>query len=221
DQVGEMFHSFSASSVDNEQNLRSAHTRMMELEMTASVMFDRIVQAGLAPTHSFMAEKAKEWTREIEQFTEAAMSRGEFSMEQLYDVNYREVAGSNPKRYTTQFTDWAHEHWRPILDRIFESDPCITAAICTDMNGYKPTHLSQHARQPTGDLAHDTLHCRQGRIILDPVDKQAKASDASYMMGVARFESDGQSYDVIRMVYVPFFLGGKRWGNFEIAYVKD
>lgn len=38
------------------------------------------------------------------------------------------------------------------------------------------------------------------------------------MMAVYRQENDGKSYRVVRNVYVPMFINGRRWGDFEVAY---
>ena len=92
------------------------------------------------------------------------------------------------------------------------------AAACTDNGGHLPTHLTRHSQAPTGDLAHDTQFCRNGRIILDPIDQRAKRSQAPYMMAVYRQEGDGTTWRVVRNVYVPMFLNGRRWGDFEVAY---
>ncbi|RYG85126.1 MAG: chemotaxis protein, partial [Alphaproteobacteria bacterium] len=89
---------------------------------------------------------------------------------------------------------------------------------CTDNGGYLPTHLTQHSQQPTGELTHDTQFCRNGRILYDAIDKRAKESRAPYMMAVYRQEGDGKSYRVVRNVYVPMTINGRRWGDFEVAY---
>ena len=98
------------------------------------------------------------------------------------------------------------------------SDPAIMAAACTDMKGFLPTHLSRFSKAPAGDLAHDTRYCRNGRMILDPIDQKAKDSSAPFMMAVYRQECDGRSYKVVRNVYVPLVIDGRRWGDFELAY---
>ena len=86
------------------------------------------------------------------------------------------------------------------------------------MNGHLPTHLSRFSRPPTGDRAHDTQFCRNGRKILDPIDRKSKESSAPYMMAVYRQEGDGRSYKVVRNVYVPLVIDGRRWGDLELAY---
>lgn len=116
---------------------------------------------------------------------------------------------------------WADRNWRPLLDRAGDLNDHVIAAACTDMNGYLPTHLTKFSLTPTGDVQHDTKHCRNGRILLDETDLKAKTSGAPFMMSVYRQEGDGTSYRVLRNVYVPIFIGGRRWGNFELAYSFD
>ena len=91
----------------------------------------------------------------------------------------------------------------------------------SDTNGFLPTHVSEHSRPPTGDLAHDTQHCRNGRIMLYAIDKTAKTQTEPYMMAVYRQEGDGKNYLVVRNVYVPLVINGRRWGDFELAYSLD
>jgi methyl-accepting chemotaxis protein len=202
----------------SESGLRRAHVRIEELELTASAMFDSIVQAGLSPDDNAMVERAQDATREIVALTEAAVAEGRLDPATLFDRDYRPIPGSNPPRFRTRLCEWADREWQPLLDRLSMSDPAIMAAACTDMKGFLPTHLSRFSKAPTGELAHDTRYCRNGRMILDPVDQKAKDSTAPFMMAVYRQEGDGRSYKVVRNVYVPLVIGGRRWGDLELAY---
>ncbi|MEO6386979.1 MAG: methyl-accepting chemotaxis protein [Croceibacterium sp.] len=212
---------FDDAALSNERELRRAHQRVEGLEMTASAMFDTIVHAGLSPADSMMVERIQASATEMVELTEAAVADGSLDMGALFDRDYRDVTGSNPKRYRTQLCDWADRNWRPLLDRIAASDPTIMAAACTDMNGFLPTHLSRFSLMPTGELGHDTRFCRNGRKILDPIDEKSKASQAPYMMAVYRQEGDGRAYKVVRNVYLPLSFGGRRWGDLELAYSFD
>lgn len=216
--VQDVLASFDKAAIQNESQLQGAHERMTELELTASEMFDRIVQAGLSPQDSAMVVRAQVVAKEIREFTESALRDGELKEEWLFDHDYRPIEGSNPPRFSTRLNDWADRHWRPLLDMAKADHDAVRAAACTDINGFLPTHISEMSRAPTGDLAHDTAYTRNGRIILDAIDKKAKKSDAPYMMAVYRQEGDGKEYMVVRNVYVPIRIAGKRWGDFELAY---
>jgi methyl-accepting chemotaxis protein len=211
--------SFDRAAIENETKLSNAHTRIEELELTASAMFDEIVKAGLSPADSAMVDKAQGFAREIVQRAEAAIAERKLSPETLFDTAYREVPGSNPKRFRTSFSDWADTNWRPVNDRVVAEGAPVKMCSQADMQGFLPTHITDRSRAPTGDLAHDTKYCRNGRILLDAIDRKAKASTAPYMMAVYRQEGDGRTYEIVRNVYVPLVINGRRWGDFELAYV--
>ncbi|MBA4044589.1 MAG: chemotaxis protein, partial [Erythrobacter sp.] len=221
DKVQRVLTSYDVASRSNEDKLHGAHRKMEELELTASEMFDRIVQAGLSPEDSAMVAQAQSMMQELAAHTEAAIASGAITMAALFDTEYVPVPDTNPQLYRTRLSDWAHAEWRPFLDRAKAGDPRVLAAACTDLNGFLPTHLTERSRTPTGDLAHDTKYCRNGRLMFEAIDRKAKASKAPYMMAVYRQEGDGASYVVVRNVYVPLVLGGRRWGDFELAYSFD
>lgn len=217
--VQDVLDDFDQAAVDNESKLQAAHTRIESLELTASEMFDAIVKAGLSPEDSLMVEKAQSYAGEIVVRAQAALDDGSLRMEALFDTDYREVPGSNPTRYRTALSDWADANWRPVIDRVVAQGAPVKMCSQADMNGFLPTHISDRSRLPTGDLQHDTMYCRNGRIMFYPIDQKAKRSNAPYMMAVYRQEGDGKTYEIVRNVYVPLVINGRRWGDFELAYV--
>ncbi|MDG6079535.1 chemotaxis protein [Erythrobacter litoralis] len=219
--ISDVIDDFDKAATVNEEQLEKAHVRIQELELTASEMFDSIVKAGLSPQDSAMVDEAIARAKEVETLAEQALASGALSRDALFDCDYRVIPGSNPQRFRTRLMDWAHENWRPLLDRAEIDISPVMAAACTDMQGYLPTHLSRHSREPIGEITHDTQFCRHGRIILDPIDQKSKKSTMPYMMAVYRQEGDGRSYRVVRNVYVPVVIDGRRWGDFELAYSFD
>ncbi len=218
DRVSSVIDSFDRAANENEQRLETAHERIEELELTASEMFDQIVKAGLSPQDSQMVEKAQHFASEVIATAEQAIQAGSLKMDQLFDDNYRLLEGTNPKQYRTALSDWADAHWRPINDRVVGEGGPIMMCSQADMKGFLPTHITDRCRKPTGDLTHDTTYCRNGRIMLYAIDKKAKQQSDAYMMAVYRQEGDGKNYVVVRNVYVPVVINGRRWGDFELAY---
>ncbi len=216
--VQSVLKSYDAEAIQSEESLADAHQRMEELEITASEMFDRIVQAGLSPQDNAFVQRAQQLASEAVEMAEKAIESGELDVTNLFDTNYQEIIGSNPQRFQTRFSAWADENWRPVLDRS-KKDSRVEGSVCSDMNGFLPTHESEFSRTPTGDLQHDTQFCRNGRILLEQIDAKAKRSDAPYMMAVYRHEQGDEGYIIVRNVYVPMIINGRRWGDYELAYV--
>lgn len=200
--------------------VEQAHKQVGSLEMQANRMFDNLVHSGLSPQDSVFVELAKAEAAKLIIKTEAAIANGTLKMSQLFDENLQHIPGSNPPRYTTGLSAWSEQQWQPLLEEARAHFPeAILSVVCSSSTGFLPTHLKQYSQAPNDDLAHDTKYCRNGRQLFDGVDVPAKASEQDYFMAVYRHEGDGQTYNIVRNVYVPLRINGQRWGDFEIAYV--
>ena len=218
DRVSAVIDSFDKAANENEAKLETAHDRLTELELTASEMFDRIVKANLSPQDRQLVARAVEHAKNLAKVAEDAIAKGEISMDELFDTRYVPVPGTNPQLYRNKASDWADRNWRPVIDKVVAEGGAIKMCSPADMNGFLPTHVSERSRKPTGDVTHDTTYCRNGRILFDPIDEKAKKSTDEYMMAVYRQEGDGKNYVVVRNVYVPLYINGRRWGDSELAY---
>lgn len=198
--------------------LEATRDNVLHMESTSNELFNAVISAGVSPRDTEIVELAASFRDEMVGLTEQAIEAGELRIDQLFDTNYVLVAGTNPELYRTGLSDWADANWRPLFDRLRTALPGVIMCSAADMNGFLPTHVTEHSRQPIGDLAHDTRYCRNGRILLDKVDEQAKQSSAPYFMTVYRQEGDGTNYVVVRNVYSPVVLHGRRWGDLEVAY---
>ncbi|MEY3624211.1 MAG: hypothetical protein RLZZ407_1770, partial [Pseudomonadota bacterium] len=176
-----------------------AHSQIGGLELQANKMFDHIVHSGLSKRDSEFVELARQKAEEVKVLTEAAIADGTLTLEALFDTDLRLIEGSNPPRFTSKLTPWAEQHWQPFIEAVKDSNPDeITSVVCSSLKGFLPVQLKELSRAPTGDIAHDTKYCRNGRVIQDPVDIPAKTSEQDYMMAVFRHEGDGHSYKVMR-----------------------
>ncbi len=209
---------FDAAAAQSSQSLGTAHAIAGELEITASEMFDSVVKAGLSPADSAMVEMALQNRDRIKEVTQTAMRAGTLDAGALFDTNYEAIEDSNPVRYKSRLTQWADENWRLLLDEMKRAHPAVSATVCSDMNGFLPTHRTERSLEPTGEKAHDDAYCRNGRIVIGPMTKKAKASEDDYQMAVYRHVGDGSAYKIVRNVYVPLIIDGRRWGDVELAY---
>ncbi|WP_136163556.1 methyl-accepting chemotaxis protein [Sphingomonas flavalba] len=211
---------FAGEARSSERRLIEARDKTVEVELLSNRMFDQLVHSGFATADRCLVDKALEAADRVRALVEGAMARGEIGMADVFDTDYRLIPGSEPERFDNRFNDFADRYLRPIIDEISDSSAEIEGAVCSDINGYLPTHQSSRSQPPRpGDIEWNTAKCRNRRILLDDATARAIKSDAPFMMAVYRFEK-GDDYSLLKNVFVPLHFNGRRWGNFEIAYVS-
>ena len=145
--------------------------------------------------------------------------RGEISLEDVFDRDYLVIEGTNPAQYDNRFCDFADQHVRrcstaPRRRRAASSarrSPTSTA-IC------RPTFASAASRRAPIRCG-TTRIAATGAIFIDESPARP-ASDKPAMLATYRMELGDKNIPV-KNVFVPLFVKGRRWGNFELAYRDD
>jgi methyl-accepting chemotaxis protein len=211
---------FAADARDNGQELLTAQKRLAHLEMLSNTMLDTLANSGAEIDDTPFILKAQDACRQIKAAIERALDEGEISMEDVFDRDYQIVEGSNPVQYDVRFNDAADRLVRPVLDRTKASDGRIIGSAIGDMNGYLPTHLSERSHPQGPDPVWNDEHCRNKRILIDDTTRMALASEKPATLATYRMEL-GDKFIPVKNVFVPLWIKGRRWGNFELAYRDD
>lgn len=203
----------------NGSQLIDAQKKMTEMELLSNRMFDQLVHSGFAHDDQRFVELAITTRDEIQNLIEGAISRGEIGMADVFDTDYRLIAGSDPERFDNRFAGFADKYIQPIIDRVTDSDACVEGSVCSDVNGYLPTHQSQRSKAPRpNDPEWNDRNCRNRRILADDTTMRAVKSDAPFMMAVYQLDRGNEAL-MVKNVFTPLWINGRRWGNFEIAYI--
>ncbi|HUG45622.1 MAG TPA: methyl-accepting chemotaxis protein [Sphingomicrobium sp.] len=208
---------FAGDARDNGQELVSAKERLKHLEMLSNTMLDTLANSGAEIDDTPFILKAQEAMRSIQSAVERGIAAGEVTEEEVFDRNYKPIEGANPAQYDTGFCYFADKYVRPILDRFKANDGRIIGSAITDVNGYLPTHLSERSHAPGPDPVWNDEHCRNKRIFMDETTRNAINSNKPAMLATYRMEL-GDKYIPVKNVFVPLWINGRRWGNFELAY---
>jgi methyl-accepting chemotaxis protein len=181
-------------------------------------MLDRLANCGVTIDDSAFIKRTQLFSREAEGMIEAAIARGEISEDAVFDTNYVPMAGTNPLQFETRFCAFADAYVRPLLDRLVAEDSRHIGAVMSDINGYLPTHITSRSQPQGSDPAWNALHCRNRRNLLDDVTRRALASEREAMLVTYRMNLGEGRYLPVKNVFVPLYINGRRWGNFELAY---
>ena len=218
DRVKSGLDAFAADARANGGQLKDAHERLGRLELLSNDMLDRLASSGVAIDDTPFIHFAKRSCTEIKRVIEAGVAEGKVKQEDVFDFEYVPMPGTNPVQYEVRFCAFADAHIRPILDRIMAEEPRLIAAAITDINGYLPTHITARSQPQSADPEWNAEHCRNRRNFIDDVTRRAIASDKEAMLATYGMDLGNGRYLPVKNVFVPLFVNGRRWGNFEMAY---
>jgi methyl-accepting chemotaxis protein len=220
DRVKEGLTAFAGDIRVNGRDLVKAEDRLHGLEQLSNRMLDTLANSGADIDDTPFILTAQEATRLIVQAIERGLDGELVSMADVFDRDYRLIPGTNPPQHDSRFCDFADAYVRPILDRFKASDARIIGSAITDVNGYLPTHLTERSLPPSADPVWNDANCRNKRIFMDDTTRNAVASERPAMLGTYRMEL-GDRFVPVKNVFVPLWVKGRRWGNFELAYRDD
>ncbi|MDB5692079.1 MAG: chemotaxis protein [Alphaproteobacteria bacterium] len=212
---------FASDARANGGELVDVRTRLGKLETLSNDMLDRLASCGVRIDDTPFIEYAQRAMHEITAILEGGVASGEIDMESVFDTNYVPMPGTNPVQYETRFCTFADRHVRPILDRVMKEEPRVIAGAITDINGYLPTHISERSRPQGPDPKWNAEYCRNRRNFIDDVTRRAIASDKEAMLATYGMDLGEGRYLPVKNVFVPLYVNGRRWGNFELAYRDD
>jgi methyl-accepting chemotaxis protein len=163
----------------------------------------RAMEAGVALTRIF----------------EDAVANGAISIEDMFDTDYVEIAGSNPLQHRTRILDWADRALPPFQEAFLARDPRMVFCVMIDHNGYLPVHNKVYSHPPRpGDVAWNTAHSRNRRIFNDTAGLAAGRNQRAYLIqSYARDMGNGKTV-MMREIDVPIRVNGRHWGGFRTAY---
>jgi methyl-accepting chemotaxis protein len=218
DRVKSGLSSFACDARDNGGQLHRAQDRLAELEKLSGDMLDRLASCGVRIDDTVFVERAQQAKDEVAALIEAAIARGEIGESAVFDTRYLAMPNTDPTQYTTLFCDFADAHVRPILDRLQNSDPRHIGCVMSDINGYLPTHITERSQPQSQDPAWNAKFCRNRRNFLDDATRRAIESEKEAMLVTYRMNLGEGRYLPVKNVFVPLWIAGRRWGNFELAY---
>ena len=150
---------------------------------------------------------------------ESGVASGTISIEDMFDTNYVEIAGTNPVQHRSKILDWADHTLPPFQEAFLARDPRMAFCVMIDRNGYLPVHnkIYSHPQRP-GDVAFNTANSRNRRIFNDTAGLAAGRNQRTYLIqSYARDMGNGKTV-MMREIDVPVRVNGRHWGGFRTAY---
>jgi methyl-accepting chemotaxis protein len=199
-------------------NLTQADKRVDGLLNLSETLIEFIAESGVSTADTPIIELGIETANHISEEFEAAINRGDLTEFQLFDERYREIPGTNPKQYLTEYVRFTDRVLPAIQDPLQSADPRIVFCVAWAKGGYLPTHNPNYSQPQSNDPVWNAAHCRNRRIYNDRAVKKVAHNTKRFLLQTYRRNMGGGNFMLIKDLSAPIFVRGRHWGAFRIGF---
>jgi methyl-accepting chemotaxis protein len=199
-------------------DLRQADNRVAKLLDLSEGLIAMIADSGIETSDAPLIRAVVETARRISEAFEAGIERGEIRLEQLMDENYREIPGTDPKQYMSEYVSFTDRVLPPIQDPIQKSDPRIAFCVAWARSGYLPTHNPNYSLPQGSDPVWNNAHCRNRRLFNDRNVQKIAVNTKPFLLQTYRRDMGGGNFVLMKDLSSPIFIRGRHWGAFRMGF---
>jgi methyl-accepting chemotaxis protein len=208
----------SASIVRSKSHLDAAEKRADSILTISEEFILFVAQSGVQTADTPFIDEVRAQADRIGALFESAVASGEITMSDLFDTNYREIPGSNPRQVMTRFTEFTDRVLPGIQEPVLKMDPRVTFCAAVDRNGYLPTHNTIYSHPQGPDPVWNVSNCRNRRIFDDRTGLSAGRSARPFLVQTYRRDMGGGKFALMKDCSAPIMVNGKHWGGLRLAY---
>jgi len=199
-------------------DLKQADGRVAKLLDVSEGLIALIADSGVETSDAPLIRVVVETAKRISERFEDAVGRSEIRLEQLFDENYREIRGTDPKQYMTDYVEFTDRVLPEIQDPLQKSDPRIVFCVAWAKGGYLPTHNPNY-RLPQGkDPVWNNANCRNRRLFNDRAVKKVAANTKPFLVQTYRRDMGGGNFVLMKDFSSPIVVRGRHWGAFRMGF---
>ena len=199
-------------------DLKHADDRVARLLEVSEGLIALIADSGVETSDAPLIRVVVDTAKQISACFDSAVERGEISVDQLMDEKYREVPGTDPKQYLTDYVAFTDRMLPPIQDPIQKSDPRIVFCVAWAKGGYLPTHNPNYRLPQGSDPVWNNANCRNRRLFNDRAVHKVAANTKSFLLQTYRRDMGGGNFVLMKDVSSPIRIRGRHWGAFRMGF---
>lgn len=177
-----------------------------------------VAQSGIETPDTPIVDLVRQKALEIEDALETAVASGKISISQLFDENYRPVAGTDPQQFMTGFVALTDRLLPPIQEPVLNFDPRIVFCAAVDRNGFLPTHNLKYSAPQGDDPVWNATNCRNRRMFNDRTGLGAGRNTQPFLLQTYRRDMGGGVFALMKDCSAPISVRGRHWGGLRIAF---
>lgn len=202
--------------------LQEADKRVDSLLGMSEELIGITAESGIETIDTPYIHAVLEASKAVAQKLEEAVQSGMCQLEDLFDEQYKPVAGTNPQQFTTRFCDLTDRLLPAIQEAMIEAFPKAAFCAAVDRNGYLPTHNNKYSqRQRPNDPVWNAANCRNRRLFNDRTGLSAGRNRKTFLLQTYRRDMGGGKFVVMKDLSAPIVIFGRHWGGLRLGYAVD
>lgn len=170
-----------------------------------------VAEAEIIEKAGFAAQRASE-------IIEAGLSKGQVTMDELFDRDHQPIPNTNPPQHIAQYSGFIDEHIQPVIEEIIASHERIAWSAVVDETAYLSTNALAVSKPQGDDPVWNTANCRNHRYFPDRAAKRAGVNQEPLLLQTYRRDMGGGKFVPMKDISAPIFVKGRHWGGFRIGY---
>lgn len=181
-------------------------------------MIQDLAHCGCITSDTPYIEAAQTAAGAIANRLEAALTRGDISLDDLFSEQYRQVAGSQPVQYTHPINTLTDRLFPEVQEPVLSQLPGVVFCIAVDHTGYVSTHNRQYCQPQRNDPVWNAAHSRWRRRFDDRTGLASARNEDPFLLQTYRRDMGGGHFILLKEVSAPIRVQGRHWGGLRLAY---
>lgn len=149
---------------------------------------------------------------------EQAVAAGRFSLQQVFDTDYRPVPGSDPQQHVCAATEPCDALVPSVIEPVKAADPGIVFCAPCDRHGYIATHNRGYSQpQRPDDRLWNVANSRNRRIFDDRAGLLAARNTRPILIQAYPRDMGGGRIVMLKEYDAPIIVQGRHWGAMRLA----
>ena len=199
-------------------NLKLIEECTVELQAAGESLLELSVQSGIDTADKRFIDEAVRLAATVSEALTTVIDRGTLVQSDLFDQEYKRIAGSNPEQFETRYVQVLDKLLTPIFDQALGFDPTIIFCFAVDVNGYTGSHNSKVSRPQGSDPIWNTANCRNRRFFKDRVGLAAGRNQKPFLVQCYPRDMGGGKLMPVIDVSSPIRIKGMHWGGLRLGY---
>jgi methyl-accepting chemotaxis protein len=199
-------------------NLERADQRTEALLALSETLIEFIAESGVETADTPLIQVVTNTAKQISAEFSAAIKNGRITFKQLFDERYREIPGTNPQQYLTDYVEFTDRLLPPIQDPLQKIDPRIVFCVAWAKGGYLPTHNPNYRHPQGSDPEWNAANCRNRRLFDDRAVRKVAQNRKPFLLQTYRRDMGGGNFVMMKDLSSPIFVDGRHWGAFRMGF---